>query len=472
MTPAQQDSPADGPAPSARRHDLVVVGAGTGNALVDDRFAHLDVAVVAEGPFGGTCLNTGCIPSKMLAVTADVADAVRDAGRHDADATLHRLRWPDVQRRVFGRLDAVSGKEEDRRRSSPFVTVHRGTARFTGARRLCVETAEGPLDVTGRRVVLAAGGRPTVPPAVADSGLPYETSDTVMRTPVPPAHLAVLGGGYIAAELAHVFHAAGSRITIIEQREQLLTDQDEDVSAAFTRAVESRYDLRLGRELTRVEGAPGALRLVLDDGAVVAADTLLVAVGRRPNTDRLAVEKGGIACTDEGLVRVDGQMRTSAEGVWALGDIVTGVPLKHVANREADVVAHNLLHPGTPRTMSYDAVPSGVFTRPQIAKVGLTEQDARAQGIDHQVAVHRYEDVAYGWALENTEGFCKILAERSTGRLLGAHLIGPQAAALLQPLVLAMAIGMTAHEAARRQLWIHPALTEVVENTLLGLRTE
>ncbi|WP_371483334.1 mycothione reductase [Kitasatospora sp. NBC_00315] len=453
------------------RHDLVVIGAGTGNALIDDRFAHLDVAVISEGPFGGTCLNAGCIPSKMLVATADVADAVCEAGRHDVDAVLRRVRWSDVQRRIFGRLDADSRQGEEGRRASPFVTVHRGRARFTGERRLRVETADGPVEVEADRIVVAAGGRPTVPPVVAESGLPYETSDTVMRIAAPPERLLVLGGGYIAAELAHVFHAVGSRITIVEQHERLLAQQDEAVSAAYTDLVRSRYDLRLGRAATRLEGVPGALRLVLDDGAVVEGDTLLVAVGRRPNTDRLDLAKAGIAHDEDGPIRVDEQLRTSADGVWAIGDVSTGVPLKHVANREAEVVAHNLLHPEAPRTMSYDAVPSAVFTRPQIAQVGLTEQDARDQGLDYAVAVHRYEDVAYGWAIEDTRGFCKILAERSTGRLLGAHLFGPQAATLVQPLVLAMATGMTAREVAEVPLWIHPALTEVVENALLALDT-
>ncbi|WP_405014945.1 mycothione reductase [Kitasatospora sp. NBC_01539] len=453
-------------------HDLVVIGAGTGNALIDDRFAHLDVALISEGPFGGTCLNAGCIPSKMLAATADVADTVRDAARHDVDADLRTVRWSDVRRRVFGRLDAASREGEEGRRDSSFVTVHRGPARFTARRRLRVDTANGPVEVTGDRIVVAAGGRPTVPPVVADSGLPYETSDTIMRIASPPEHLAVLGGGYVAAELAHVFHSAGSRITIVEQQDRLLTQQDEAVSAAFTDTLRSRYDLRLGRELTRLEGAPGALRLVLDDGTVVEADALLVAVGRRPNSDRLGLDRAGVAVGDDGLIVVDEQLRTTADGVWAIGDISTGVPLKHVANREAKVAAHNLLHPDSPRTMSYDVVPSAVFTRPQIAQVGLTEQEARARGVDYAVGIHRYEDVAYGWALEETDGFCKVLAERSTGRLLGAHLMGPQAAALVQPLVLAMGTGLTVGEVVRRSLWIHPALTEVVENALLALRTE
>ncbi|MFJ4677532.1 mycothione reductase [Kitasatospora sp. NPDC088783] len=453
-----------------RHHDLLVLGAGSGSLLLDDRFADLDVAVVSAGPFGGTCLNAGCIPSKMLAVTADVADTVRDAGRHDVDARLREVRWPEVRDRVFGRLDAASAEGERDRRDAANTTVHRGLARFTGPRRLTVDTADGPLELTADRIVIAAGGRPVVPPVVASSGLPYETSDTVMRLPRPPARLVVLGGGYIAAELAHVFRSVGSHVTVVEKEDRLLgKQQDEAVSAAFTEAMRGHWDLRLGRELTAVTGRPGDLRLTLDDGAELRADTLLVAVGRRPNSDLLDLDRAGVATGEDGRITVDAQLRTTADGVWALGDIATPVPLKHVANREARIVAHNLLHPGEERSMDYGAVPSAVFTRPQIAQVGLTERQAREQGLDPAVAVHRYADVAYGWALEDTEGFCKVLADRRTGRLLGAHILGPQAATLIQPLVVALTTGMTAGELADGPLWIHPALTEVVENALRDL---
>lgn len=450
-------------------HDLVVLGAGSGNALIDDRFSHLDVAIVSEGPFGGTCLNAGCIPSKMLALTAETADTVLDSRRLDVDARLDGIAWPEVQRRVFGRLDALAEEGEEGRRESSFVTVHRGRARFTGRRELLVETDTGTERITAERVVVAAGGRPVVPPVVADSGLPFETSDTVMRLGKVPERLVVLGGGYIAAELAHVFHSAGAAVTVIEQRRQLLAGQDASVSEAFTELMRPVWDLRLGRELTDVAGEAGALRLTLDDGSVLEADTLLVAVGRRPNSDGLDLRKAGIDCDDAGLITVDDQMRTSAAGVWALGDITPGPPLKHVANREAEVVAHNLLHTDRPRHMSYDAVPSAVFTNPQIAQVGLTEQEAREQGLDYVTGVHRYEDVAYGWAMEDTRGFCKVLAERGSGRIIGAHLLGAQAATLVQPLVVAMTFRLTAHDLSQRPLWIHPALTEVVDNALRDL---
>lgn len=264
-----------------RTHDLVIIGAGSGNAVIDERFSHLDVAVIDQGPFGGTCLNRGCIPSKMLGHAADVHAAVREASRFGVETGPARVRWADLRERVFTRLDREAAEGEDGRRRSG-VTVHRGRARFTGERTLHVDTDRGPVSLGGRQVVVAAGSRPTVPPPVSDSGLPYETSDTVMRLYRPPHRLAVLGGGYVAAELAHVFHEAGSRVTVIEQADTLLPAQDETVARAYTALAATRHGVRTGTALTRLEGEPGRLRLILDDGPDVEADTLLVAVGRTP----------------------------------------------------------------------------------------------------------------------------------------------------------------------------------------------
>ncbi|MER8186143.1 mycothione reductase [Kitasatospora sp. NPDC094015] len=455
-----------------RHHDLVVLGAGSGNAVIDDRFAGLDVAIVEPGPFGGTCLNRGCIPSKMLAHTADLADTVRDAPRFGVAATAEGVRWNEVRGRVFGRLDRHAAEGEQGRRNAEFITVYHGRARFTGARTLLVQGEGGELPITADQVVVAVGGRPVVPPPVRDSGLPYETSDTVMRLAAPPRHLAVLGGGYIAAELAHVFHAAGSRITVVEQHDTLLAPQDESVSRAYTRIARARYDVRTGTRLTRLEGQPGELRLVLDDGSVVAADQLLVAVGRTPNSDSLDADRAGIALREDGRIVVDAHQRTTAPGVFALGDVCTPVPLKHVANREAHVVAHNLLHPDDLASTSHRVVPAAVFTSPRIAQVGRTEQDCRREGLAYRTSVRRYADVAYGWALEDTTGFCKVIAEPGTGRLLGAHILGPQADTLIQPLVIAMTLDIDAATLAGAPYWIHPALTEVVVNALLDLDLE
>ncbi|MDG4663272.1 mycothione reductase [Mycobacterium sp. 236(2023)] len=456
-----------------RRHDLVVIGAGSGNMVVDDRFADLDVAIIDDRKFGGTCVNYGCIPSKMLSYTAQVADTASTADDFDIDADYRGMRWTQVRDRVFGRTDKIAADGEQGRRDSDFVTVYKGHARFTGSRQLTV-TLDGDtgdtVDITADRIVIAAGGRPIVPDVVAESGVPYETSDTVMRLQSAPTHLAVLGGGYIAAELAHVFASAGSRITIIEKSGQLLGGpQDEAVRTIYTDLMRSQYDLRCGSELSEISGAAGDLVLTLDDGSTVRADTLLVAAGRRSNSDRLHVEKGGIDTHDDGRIVVDEHCRTTADGVFALGDVSTPIPLKHVANREAQVVKHNLLHPDDLRAVSHDLVPSAVFTQPQIASIGRTEKNCRDDDLDYRVGRTEYSEVAYGWAMQDTTGLCKVLAA-DDGKILGAHIIGGQAASLIQIFVVAMNFGISVDELADEPYWIHPALTEVVENALLDLR--
>ncbi|MDU4705119.1 MAG: FAD-dependent oxidoreductase, partial [Corynebacterium sp.] len=211
----------------------------------------------------------------------------------------------------------------------------------------------------------------------------------------------------------------------------------------------------------------------LDDGTELAADALLVATGRIPNGDRMDLAAGGVEMHDDGRIKVDQYGRTSAEGVWALGDVSSPYQLKHIANHEAKVVFHNVLNPSDLRAFDHRYIPSAVFSHPQIGQVGMTEDEARAwaaeNGTEITVKVQNYGDVAYGWALEERDGFAKLIADRSTGRLLGAHFIGEQAATLVQQCIQMMSFEMDVREVVKGQHWIHPALPELIENAILGL---
>ena len=245
--------------------------------------------------------------------------------------------------------------------------------------------------------------------------------------------------------------------------------EDDEISAAFTDIARQRWDVRLQVEVTKVERYDGSVRAHLSDGGTVDVDTILVAAGRRSNADGLDVDRAGVATDEDDVVVVDRHQRTNVDGIWALGDVANHFQLKHVSNLEARVIQHNLLHPDDLVETRHDVVPSAVFSNPQVASVGLTEREAGEQGVRHVVARQRYGDTAYGWAMEDTTGFAKVLADPDTGLLLGAHFLGAQASNLVQPIVQAMSFGQTAHEVARGQYWIHPALMEVVENLLLAL---
>ncbi len=456
-----------------RHFDLVVIGSGSGNTILDSRFDDLDVAICEGGTFGGTCINVGCIPTKMYVYAAETARRVQQAHRYGVDAHVDKVRWSDIVDRVFGRIDpiAVNG-EQYRGEGTPNTTLFTGHARFTAPGVIDTGTGES---ITYDKVVVAAGSRPVVPALVADSGVPFHTNDDVMRLPELPAHLIILGGGYIAAEFAHVFSALGSDVTVLARSGHLLRHLDDDVRTRFTAAAQQRWDVRLNSEVAAVSGPQGAVEVTLADGSTIRGDALLVATGRAPNGDELDVASAGMGLEADGRIMVDPEQRvlTGAgeviPGAFALGDVSSPHQLKHVANHEARTVAHNLLHPDVLRSSDHRFVPAAVFTDPQIASVGLTETQAREQGFDVTVKVQEYADVAYGWAMEDTEGFCKVIAEKGSGRLLGAHIMGAEASMIIQPLIQAMSFSLSAADMAEKQYWIHPALPEVVENALLGL---
>lgn len=448
--------------------DLVIIGSGSGNSILDDRFADLSVALVDHGVFGGTCLNVGCIPTKMFVHPANLAASPAAAHRLGVDLELRAVHFTEIRDRIFGRIDPISAGGLKWRRSNDNVTVLTETARFTGPHQLEV----GGTTLTADRFVLAAGSRPVIPDLPGLDTVRYHTSDTVMRLPELPRSLVIVGGGYIAAEFSHIFASYGTRVTVVSRGERLLRHEDAAVSERFTELARSRVDLHSGATVTglRPDGDGVHVTLTGPDGEhEVRADVLLLATGRQPNGDRLGLDAAGVELDEDGYVVVDEHQRTTAPHIYALGDVSSHAQLKHVANHEARVVQHNLLHPDALVSSDHRYVPHAVFGNPEVASVGLTEEQAREQGLDHVVAQQAYGDVAYGWAMEDSGHFVKLVAERTTGLLLGAHLIGPDASSLIQPLIQAMSFGQPAHEVARGQYWIHPALAEVVENALLAL---
>ncbi|CAM05158.1 mycothione reductase [Saccharopolyspora erythraea NRRL 2338] len=461
-----------------RHFDLVIIGSGSGNSILDDRFADWNVAIVEKGVgstgnYGGTCLNVGCIPTKMFVHTADVAGAPSSGTRLGVDLELRDVRWHDIRDRIFGRIDEISaGGRRYRAEDNPNVTLFEGVGRFTDVKRLEVETAGGTETITADRFVVAAGGRPAIPDIPGIENVDYHTSDSVMRLDELPRRMIIMGTGFVGAEFAHVFSALGVEVTLVGRSGRALRSQDVDVSERFTELAGRRWDLRLNRKEIGVEQDGDLTRLYLEgpDGSeVVEAEALLIAVGRVPNSDVLDAAKGGLALSRNGKIEVDSEQRTSVDGVWALGDISSPYELKHVANHEMRVVQHNLLHPDAPIESDHRYVPAAVFSSPQIASVGLTEQEAQQLGVEYVTSVQDYGGIAYGWAMEDSTGFAKLLADPETGKLLGAHIIGPQAPTLLQPLIQAMQFGLDARTMARGQYWIHPGMPELIENALLNL---
>jgi mycothione reductase len=462
QTDRSGNRPGEPGAEEVEDHDLVIVGSGSGNAIP----AELDdwrVALVERDVFGGTCLNRGCIPSKMYVVAADAAERTRHAHRLGVHATVDRIDWPAIRDRIFGRIDPISaGGEAYRDEGCDNVTLVRGTARFVRPDVLAV----GDRLLRAPKILLAAGTRPVAPeiPGLAEAG--FHTSDDIMRLEQLPRRLGILGGGFIAAEMGHVFSAFGTEVTVMARSHTMLRPEDHDIRHRFTEAFRHRVDLRLGAVPDRIWRHGDAIEIHLGE-EVVEVDELLVATGRVPNSDLLEVWRAGLEVHPDGRVVTDETMATSVPGIWAVGDLTNEHQLKHVANAEAKVAFWNLTHPDQPRRMDYSAVPYAIFSDPQVARVGLTEDQARDRGLPFVIGCREYGGTAYGWALEDQHSMAKVVVHAETGQILGAHVVGEQAANLIQPLIQAMRFGQTADQVATDVLYTHPALVEVIENALL-----
>jgi mycothione reductase len=446
--------------------EVAVIGSGSGNVVIPDDIGGAEVALIECGSFGGTCVNRGCIPSKMFAYTADLAMLVQEAPRFGLSAALAGVDWPSIRNRIFHRVDQTSRTGQRGRTESANLTVYEGHARFVGPHELLIDDR---TRIEAKQVVIATGGRPFIPQVVMESGVVFQTSDTVMRLESLPASMVVLGGGSVAVEVAHLFSSFGVDVHVVEEAATLLATLDADISRRFTAAASTRWNVHLDATVTDIRSDRGGVEIVLEDGTRVSGELLLVATGRQPNTDHLGSDLAGVSLSSDGHVIAD-EFGRAAEGVWALGDCSSLFELKHVANAEARTIAHNLFHPGDLRPLPHDWVPSAVFTNPQIASVGARSQDL--EGRPYVEANQEYADVAYGWALQDHRGVCKLYADPATDTLLGAHILGDQASLLIAPLIQAVSHGQRIADLARGQYWIHPALSEVVENALLKLAVD
>ncbi|MSS45023.1 mycothione reductase [Cutibacterium sp. WCA-380-WT-3A] len=458
-------------------YDIVVIGSGSGNTILDEEFADRRAAIIDSGIFGGTCLNVGCIPTKMFVLPADCATSPSQAARLGVNLQFRGARFASIRDRIFSRIDPISEAGLSYRHKLENIDVYTDEATFVDAHTLQV----GDKQIAADQIVLAAGSRPRVPdvlgiddPSLAES---IHTSDTIMRLAELPQRLVILGGGFIAAEFAHIFSGLGSQVTVINRSGRMLRHEDREISERFTEQIGRRVRLRMSEGLVGIDRDPGGHLVVLTvDGDGVdydyPADIVLNATGRVPNGDRLNLPAAGVDVDDDGFVVVDEHQRTNVAHIWALGDVCSHWELKHVANHEARVVRHNLLHPDDLVSSDHRFVPHAVFSNPQVAAVGATEQQLLQSDIPYASYLQEYADVAYGWALED-EGHCvKLLGDPQTRTLLGAHIIGPQASTLIQTCIQGMSTGQTVDDMARGQYWIHPALPEVVENALLGLGRE
>jgi len=454
-----------------REFDLIVIGSGSGlDVAVAASQSGKNVAIIEKGPLGGTCLNRGCIPSKMLIHSADVVEVLRDANQFGVNIKGFEIDFNRIVRRVREMVDTESLEIERNLKSSTNPVLFKGEGRFVDLKTLEVNGER----IRGEKILIAAGSRPEVPnvPGLKESG--YITSDEALRLETQPRVLTVLGGGYIAAELAHFFGSLGSQINIIQRRNVLLPNEDESISSHFTHIFSKRYNVFTGYVPLMVSKSGNNYSVKVEsletkEQRVISSDQLLVAAGRKPNSDLLDLERTGVKTDSRGFIVVDEFLRTNVDGIFALGDIIGRYPFKHAANLEAEYAYHNIMNPDSMIPVDYTAIPHAVFTNPQIAGAGRTEQQLKAEGVDYLVGFYRYADTGMGKAIGEDEGFVKFLVERRTGKILGCHILGHDASVLIHEVLVAMRCGEGTLENIRKTVHIHPALSEVIDRAAASL---
>jgi len=443
------------------KFDLIVIGAGSGLDVAAAAAARgMNVAIVEEGPMGGTCLNRGCIPTKILIHSADVVQTIKGANKFGVDVKGYSIDFKKVMQRART-VDADAAGIEANLKKIKNITLFRERGVFSGPKTLRVKSGE----ITADKIVIAAGTRPAIPPIEGLDKVPYMTSDEALKVEKLPKELIIIGGGYIACELAHFFGSMGSSIQILQRNVKLLPDEDEEISQKFTDLFTKEYPVRLSFAVKRVEKNGGKVGRIIAygaDGTAVEGTDLLIATGRVPNCDILQVQKSGIKTNKHGYIETNEYMETNVPGVWAFGDIAGKYLFKHSANLEAEYVTIAILTPDHRHKVDYTAIPHGVFSHPQVAGVGATEQDLKVKGEDYLVGKYMYKDTGMGEALGEQNGFVKFIADYE-GKILGCHIIGPEASTLIHEVLVSMKAGKCHVNDIINTVHIHPALSEIVQ---------
>jgi mycothione reductase len=452
-----------------KEYDVIVVGSGTGATIVDNALNQgLKVAWVDKGPLGGTCLNVGCIPSKILIFPADRVVEIQEARKLGIDVEIQHVDFKAIMRRM---RRIVGQSRHDIREGIGLVRnldFYEMEGHFVSEYTLEV----GGQRIRGEKIFLASGARPLIPPIKGIDEVGYLTNESVLELDEKPESVIIIGGGYIGAEYGHFFAAMGTEVTIVQRGERLVPDEEPEIAELLKRKMAERMDVYTHTEAIEVRKDKEGISVMgrdVDTGEEreFAAEQIMLAAGRKSNADLLKVENAGIDTDERGYIAVNEYLETNVENIWAFGDANGKGMFTHVGNREAAIVWHNSVH-GHRVAMDYRAVPHAVFSHPQIASVGLTEEQA-AREFDILVGEAKYLDVAKGQAMMETDGFAKAIIERESGKILGFHIIGPYAPILIQEVINIMASdGIVGWVSGG--MHIHPAMPELIVSALYNLR--
>ncbi len=458
-----------------KEYDLIVIGTGSAMTVVDALIQdnpNVKIAVIDKDEPGGICLTRGCIPSKILLYPAELVRTIQRVGEFGIDVELKSIDFNEVMKRMRNIIHAEIDRIREGLSNSKNIDYYPTIAEFIAPYTLKV----GNDTIKSNLIILCTGSKTTIPPIKGLEKVGYLTSDTLLKLNELPKSVAIIGGGYIAAEYGHFFSAMGSEVTIIGRNPQFLPEEEPEVSALAKREFQKHMKVITNHEVRKVEKASNGMKKLFainrENGKKIEimAEEILVASGRGPNTDILHPERAGIKVDKEGWIIVNEYLETSQPNVWALGDANGKYMFKHKANYESLIVYYNAILKRRVK-VDYHAVPHAVFAYPEVASVGLKEKEAiERYGKDKVlIGIHRYQDTAKGEAMNVKDYFVKVIIERENMKILGAHIIGPYASILIHEIINLMYTPKQSADPIFQGMHIHPALSEVVERAFNSL---
>jgi pyruvate/2-oxoglutarate dehydrogenase complex dihydrolipoamide dehydrogenase (E3) component len=442
------------------KFDAIIIGTGQAGKPLSYALADLGwkVALIERAELGGSCINTGCTPTKTMVASAQVAHYARDAARWGVRVSGVEVDLPAVVARKNQVVQNARTSIQKRIDSRPNINLVHGPARFIAPHQVQV----GAEVFESEKIFINIGTRPAVPQIPGLDTVPFLTNATIMEVQAVPEHLLVLGGGYIGLEFGQMFRRFGSRVTIIHNGERILPREDPDIVSRLTTALEAEgIVLRMNVETKRAENRSGAIVLTLQSGGhgeTLQGSHLLVATGRKPNTDDLGPEAAGVLAGPHGYIKVNGRLETNVPGIWALGDVKGGPAFTHISYNDYQIAYANIVE-GKNLSIENRYLPYALFTDPQLGRVGITESDARASGRKFKMGTFPMSSVARAIERDETSGLMKIIVDAENDRILGAAILGSEGGETVQILG-AMILADAPYTVLKGAVYIHPTLAE------------
>ncbi len=442
------------------KYDAIVLGTGQAGLPLAYALAGRGstVAIVEKGDIGGTCINTGCTPTKTMVARAQVAHYARNAERWGVSTTGVRVNLDTIVAQKNKVVEKVRNSQTNRIGEFPSLRLYRGIAEFAGPHQVRV----GDEMLESEQIFINTGARPSIPeiPGLADSG--YLTNETIMELTTVPEHLMVLGGGYVGLEFAQMFSRFGSQVTVIQNTAQIIPREDTEVAAELQKSLEAEgITFLLNARTANVERKDGTVRVKIDQkggSRTISGSHLLVATGRRPNTDNLLPERAGLATDKNGFIKVNGKLETNVPGIWALGDVKGGPAFTHISYNDYQIVSANLIE-GKNLSIENRIVSYCVFTDPELGAVGLTEKEAREKGYRLKIGSVPMTRVSRAIERDETAGLMKLIVNAENDRILGATILSSEGGETVHVLYTLMLADLP-YTLMKRAVYIHPTLAE------------